>query len=86
MKVCGRGLRKRAIIFWMSFSLFTISSFASTIEKEKSIQQLLEDQKPLVSFSFSKDIIDFFDTDLDWNDHKKHLEGDFTKAGFFANA
>lgn len=43
-----------------------------------------EDLNPSVSFSFSKNILDFFDADLDWKDTKKHLEGDFSKAGFFA--
>ena len=56
---------------------------ASNFEKEKSIGDLLEDLNPLVSFSFSKNIIDFFDTELDWKDSKKHLEGDFSKAAFY---
>ena len=78
----------------LNFSYFLLLSFltvlfsnvslrASNFERKKSIQDMLEDLNPSVSFSFSKNIVDFFDTELEWKDSKKHLEGDFSKAAFF---
>jgi hypothetical protein len=66
------------------FILFlNLPSSASSFEEEKSIQEMVGNLSPSVSFSFSKNILDFFDTDLDWKDSKKHLEGDFSKAAFY---
>ena len=65
--------------------LFSSASYkASIVHKEKSIQEVLEEMSPTVNFSFSKNIIDFFDIDLDWKETRKHLEGDFSKANFIA--
>ncbi len=76
-------IRKSFLFFAMS-SMLILNATNTVAEKEKSIQELLEDQNPTISFSFSKDIIDFFDTDVDWKNKKKHIEGDFSKAAFFA--
>ena len=77
-------LRYHVLLSSLLVLFLSLSLQASIFEKEKTIQEMLEDLNPSVSFSFSKNILDFFDADLDWKDTKKHLEGDFSKAGFFA--
>lgn len=84
MKINSINLNRKVIPIFITICFLSLSSFTIDSEKEKSIQVLLEDLNPSLSFSFSKNIIDFFDTDLDWKEGKKQLEGDFSKAAFYA--
>lgn len=58
-------------------ALLTFSAIAIPTDSEKIYQKIKSNNKEAFSMSLSKNMIDFFDMDLDFNGKEKLITGDF---------
>ena len=63
--------------------VFLAGTLAATAQKSNAIQKVydtFEDQEDVWALSFSKNMEDVLDADMEWGDQMKYIEGDVTKV------
>lgn len=64
------------IILVLGTSISAIAQSKNAIQK---VYDTFENHENVMSFSFNKNLTDILDTDFDWGDEMKHMEGDIRK-------
>ena len=71
---------KKGTSLFLGIIISSFSVFASGDEAEKIYKALKESQHEVFSMSLAKEMVDFFDMDIDFNGNEQVITGDFAEG------